>query len=117
VNAVLRPLLVLLLLLALPFQGVAASSMLLCAPATTAPAAMTAACHEPAAVRHDGGSHDGQHGKTSCASCCVGAAMAPAALPKLALARPEFIAIPFRAGHVPSVDPYVPERPPRSLFA
>ena len=36
---------------------------------------------------------------------------------RLALARPDFIAIPFRAGHVPSVDPVVPERPPRAVLA
>jgi hypothetical protein len=120
VNAILRPLLVLILLLALPFQGIAASGMLACAPVTTPPA-MTAACHEHAAALADGGRHEDarqdRHGKGSCSSCCVGAAMAPAVLLQLSLARPEFIAIPFRAGHVPRVDPAVPERPPRSFFA
>lgn len=120
-NAIFRPLLVLLLLLALPFQGIAASGMLACAPLTAAPATTAMACHEHSATKQDGGRHEDRqqdrHGKGSCASCCVGAAMAPAALLRLSAARPEFIAIPFRAGHVPSVDPSVPERPPRSFFA
>lgn len=142
-KAIHRPLLVLFLLLALPFQGLAAAGMLLCAPAAPAPAvaapamtmeghdhqamlrAMGAGGHDHAAMAHaDGGHGDQQHAghddgrnKGSCASCCVGAAMAPAVQLRLAPARPDFISIPFRAGHVPSVDPAVLERPPRSLLA
>ena len=140
-KALLRPLLVLFLLFALSFQGMAAASMLPCAPGAPAPAAMpmdapghdhqamlraqAAAAHDHAAMAHAGGvhdtgqhdGHDGKHGGGSCASCCVGAAMAPAAPLRLALARPDFIAIPFRAGHVPSVDPAVLERPPRLSLA
>ena len=139
-NRIFRPLLVWLMLLALPFQGFAAAGMLACVPA---PAAAASGGHDHAAMlralaaaRHDG--HDqasmahadrhrdggavtqdehGRHGNGSCASCCIGAAMAPAVQPRLALARPDFIAIPFRAGHVPSVDPVLPERPPRPTLA
>nr|WP_314547076.1 hypothetical protein [uncultured Massilia sp.] len=138
--------LVWLLLLALPIQGVAAAGMLPCVPA--APAATKQAAHAPmdastATAGHDhaamtakaagadahctpqqpdapSGCHDAgdRHGKGSCASCCVGCAMAPAALPlPLALASPDSISIPFRAGHVPSVDPTLLERPPRTRFA
>ncbi len=145
-NTVRRFLLVWLLVLALPFQGVASASMLLCAPALPpAPVAAQAMMksmdvkpHDHAAmlkamaaadkahgdhhggVEHDGHGHDGHghDGKSrTCADCCVGAAMAPAMLPVLALAPPQFISIPFRAGHVPSVDPTLPERPPRTTLA
>lgn len=148
-NAIFRPLLVWLLLLALPFQGVAAASMRPCvAVASSAAAPMGAPGHDHAAMlraqadaahgpgqpsaayggaghgacdghdghdSHDG--HDGRHGGGSCASCCIGAAMAPTVPPRLALARPEFISIPFQPGHLPSVDPSLPERPPRAILA
>jgi len=137
VNTVRRFLIVWLLVLALPFQGVASAGMLLCAPALPSapvapqaiPHAMDGKPHDHAAMlkamaaaepRHDGHGHDGrsQDGKSrTCADCCVGAAMAPAMLPVLALAPPQFISIPFRAGHVPSVDPTLPERPPRATLA
>lgn len=145
-----------LLLLALPFQGVAAAGMLPCAPpaavhavdvhvvdvhAVAAPLAghghavamagadnADAHCAMQATSKaasdaasygapdcHDGNAH---HGKGSCASCCVGAAMAPATLPTpLALATPDSSSIPFHAGHVPSVDPTLLERPPRARRA
>lgn len=137
---ILRSLLVWLLLLALPFQGLASAGVLACAPADPAPAH-----HAPAMVM-DGQPHDhaamletmaaqassadsghcadstprGDHhaGKPgACAACCIGAAMAPAVLPALPLAPADFISIPFRAGHVPSVDPALPERPPRTALA
>lgn len=130
-----------LLLLALPIQGVAAAGMLPCAPPAAVPAATAPmAGHGHAAAMagaqqadthcamqvasnaaptmpdcHDGGAH---HGKGSCASCCIGAAMAPPAVPlPLALATPASSSIPFRAGHVPSVDPTLLERPPRARRA
>jgi hypothetical protein len=139
VKSVVHLVLAWLLMLALPFQGVAAAGMLPCAPAATqltqlitAPAAhdhaamMAAAapadahCAMQAMPAEPAGCHDGdaRHGKGSCASCCVGAAMAPAALPLLpAPASPDSISIPFRAGHVPSVDPTLLERPPRARLA
>lgn len=136
-----------LLLLALPIQGVAAAGMLPCAPAVAAQMAHAPADASAATAGHDhaavmakaasadahcttqqqqqqpdtpSGCHDAgdRHGKGSCASCCIGCAMAPAALPlPLALASPDSISIPFRAGHVPSVDPTLLERPPRARFA
>ncbi len=135
------------MVLALPFQGVAAAGMLSCMPVTAPLAAPAAGAHDHAAMlhalaaaRHDGhdghrnastaqaGSHhgdghaihdghDGRHGNGSCASCCIGAAMAPGTPPRLALARPEFVSIPFRPGYLPSVDPSLPERPPRAILA
>jgi hypothetical protein len=132
-HTLVRSLLVWLLLLAVPFQGFASAAMLPCASATTmpghghhtVPAATGTPGHDHGAMLHamaktgqgHDGHGDGQHGNGSCASCCIGAAMAPAAQPRLALARPDFIAIPFRAGHVPSVDPVLPERPPRLILA
>ena len=144
-NLIHRFLLVWLLLLALPFQGIASASMLARAPSMTlqVPAAAHAAMagsmdvhgghcagalqaahqqpipHQQADSRQDapqpGAHHGGKAG--SCADCCAGAAMAPAVLPALVLAPPHFISIPFRAGHVPSVDPALPERPPRTALA
>lgn len=119
-NTVLRSLFVWLLLLALPVQGVAAARML---PHVAAPAAMAAAhaapaaqhCHDaaPAADAAAGEHHpDKRHG--ACADCCIAAAPVPAPFVPPACAPPS-VAIPFRAGHVPSVDPALPERPPRHL--
>jgi hypothetical protein len=138
-----RFLLVWLLLLALPFQGIAAAGMQARAPSVAMPvqadaqAAMATAMDahgghcaamRPAGPRdhslqrgsqQDGSQSAGHHGGKagSCADCCAGAAMAPAVLPALVLAPPHFISIPFRAGHVPSVDPALPERPPRTALA
>ena len=126
-----RLLLVWLLLLALPFQGLATAGMLPCAPALPSHAMahdkadMATPKDHSAADGHcaaeagpgkvHGGHHDGKSG--ACGDCCIGAAMAPALLPALVLAPPRFISIPFRAGHVPSVDPALPERPPRTALA
>jgi hypothetical protein len=87
-----------------------------------APAAQLPPCHrqtEMAATTakpaHE--DHAGEHAKGkcgTCAACNVGAAMAPC-LPALALAAPSTFSIPFRAGHLPSVDPVLPERPPSTL--
>lgn len=124
---VVHTILVWLLLLAVPFQGFAAAGMLPCAPVTPAPMAMQlagveghCAMHAAATPAADGKQldHKTAHGKSSCASCCAGAAMAPALMPTpVAPAGPDFVSIPFRAGHVPSVDPSLPERPPRTAFA
>jgi hypothetical protein len=124
VNTVLRSLFVWLLMLALPVQGLAAARML---PSASAPAAMTAAhlaapaahhCHDmPAATaaKAAGGDHrDKHHG--ACPGCCVAVALTSAPLVPPAFAPPSF-AIPFRAGHVASVDPVLPERPPRRRAA
>jgi hypothetical protein len=119
---------VLLLMLALPFQGIASARTLPCAPTQPSHhAAMQSIAgkpHDHAAMlkamasknSHDG-NHHGDSKAGSCADCCIGAALAPAALPVLALAPPPSVSIPFRAGHVPSVDPVLPERPPSATLA
>ena len=128
---VLQSLIVWLMLLALPLQGLASVGMLSCshdaAPAAATPVhanhavAQDEHAHHAAAVQaadaHDHVFHPG-HGKcSSCASCGVGAAMAPAAGPTLAHYGAPTASIDFIAGHVPSVDLALPERPPRFLRA
>jgi hypothetical protein len=139
VKSTLRFLLVCYLLLALPFQAFAAASMRLPAAVTqTAPATkQLPPCHQQMAMDHamdhgqapmakaapgdhQGDQHGAQHAKDkcgSCAACSVGAAMAPSLPAPLALAPPSAVSIPFRAGHLPSVDPVLPERPPSILPA
>jgi hypothetical protein len=121
VKSVLRTLLVCFLLLALPFQAFAAASMQpLAAPAQLPP------CHQQMAEGHmtktttADDNHAGQHDKRksgTCGVCCVGAALAAGLPTPLALAPPQFVSIPFRAGYLPSVDPVLPERPPSTLLA
>jgi hypothetical protein len=131
VRTILRSLLLWLVLLAVPFQGFAAATMLPCAPAKAASLAQAHGDHamhhagaQPAMRHHaqfqhndhDNAAHP-DHAKGKCAStasCCVGAAMAPALPAGFALAAPPSMTVPFRAGHVPSVHPPVPERPPSS---
>jgi hypothetical protein len=130
VKSTLRFLLVCYLLLALPFQAFAAASMRL--PAAAVPAVAAAKqlppCHQQMAMGQDqsamakaaaagdhGAAQHAQHAKDkcgTCAACCVGMAMAPSLPATLALAPPSTVSIPFRAGHLPSVDPVLPERPP-----
>jgi hypothetical protein len=135
VKTVLRSLFVWLLLLALPFQGVAAARMLPSVGAGNVAAAVHAApsthpCHEmgpgaaaghtvdgaTAADKHAADKHAAGKGHGACADCCIAVAPIPARVVPPAFAPPS-IAIPFRAGHVPSVDPSLPERPPRFLAA
>lgn len=119
-KTVMRALIVWLLLLALPFQGLAAARML---PSVSAPAAMAVthaepvvkSCHEMAVPRADHGDHQHKH-RSVCGDCCVVVALVPAPLVPPAFA-PASIAIPFDAGHLASADPTLPERPPRHLVA
>jgi hypothetical protein len=124
VKSIVRTLLVCFLLLALPFQAFAAASMLPRAgvgqPAELPP------CHQQMnmqAAAMDGKAQDhqpGQHAKAKCgagAACCVAAAPAPCLPAALALPEPGTASIPFHAGHLPSVDPVLPERPPSTLLA
>ena len=122
-NTVLRSLFVWLLLLALPFQGLAAARML---PSVSAPAVMTAAqaapitrhCHDVPAAHADkpsGGDHQDKH-RGACPGCCIVVALVSTPLVPPALAPPS-TAIPFRAAYVASVDPALPERPPRHFVA
>lgn len=132
-KALFRSLLLWLLLLAIPFQGIASAGMLLCAPlpaaahAVAAPAmaerhghdhaAMLAAAADAGNSAHDG--HDA-HGPTKCGSsgaCCIGAALAPSlpgALPELGVPSQS---IPFYSGCLPAVDLALPERPPQAVQA
>ena len=134
-KSIVRTLLVCFLLLALPFQAFAAASMLprvgepaasMLASMHEAPAAELPPCHQQMnmkAAAMDGKAHDhqsGQQAKSKCgagAACCVAAAPAPCLPAALALPPPGTASIPFRAGHLPSVDPVLPERPPSTLFA
>lgn len=118
-------------MLALPFQAFASASMLpRVVNASLAPHAMPAAelppCHQQMAKDHlakplaahegDAGQHDkGRCG--TCAACCIGAAMASSLPATLALAPPSTTSIPFRAAHLPSVDPVLLERPPSTFLA
>jgi hypothetical protein len=133
VKSILRSLLVCFLMLALPFQAFASASMLprvanASPAAQAAPAAELPPCHQQmakdhlamtnATPAHD--DHAGQHDKGkcgTCAACCVGAAMASGLPAALALAPPSATSIPFHAGHLPSVDPVLLERPPSTLLA
>jgi hypothetical protein len=134
VHTLFRSLILWLALLAVPFQGFAAATMLPCAPATSAPQAnghgTQAAGHGHAAMhKHnapaghaasDSGAAHGHHASAkcgSCAACCIGAAMAPAPTLAVASIAPQSVSIPFDAGHLPAVHPTLPERPPKSSLA
>lgn len=129
-KTILRSLFVWLLLLALPFQGLAAARMLpsVGAPATVAAvhaAPMAQGCHDmpvvhaaKAAADHPDkreNTHGNKH-HSACADCCIVVAPVPAPFVPPAFAPPS-IAIPFHAGQPASVDPVLPERPPRRLVA
>jgi hypothetical protein len=86
------------------------------AVASYLPAAMLAqAGHDRSCTLHGHGHERGC--ASSCGACCAAVALAPAPPSAPPAAAPAFVAIPFRAGHLPSVDPSLPERPPRTLFA
>jgi hypothetical protein len=116
-----RLLLVCYLLLALPFQAFAAASM----RPLAAPAKQHQQQHRPCHRQMNMGDvhkndHAAQHAKGkcgTCAACCVGAAMAPGLPTALAPAPSGATSIPFHAGHLPSVDPVLLERPPSTLLA
>jgi hypothetical protein len=132
-----------LMLLALPLVSQAAAAALPChhvqaQAVAVRMAGMDGAAHGAPVVMHDqagrtqdcalrghgehrAGNHDHDHGRcghcASCGACCAGVALAPALPTAPPGAGAAFVAIPFRAGHVPSVDPSLPERPPRALLA
>ena len=110
-KSIARFLLVCFLLLALPFQAFASASML--------PSAGQPPCHQQMTAAMDG-DHAGQHDKAqcdTCAACHVGAAVA-SGLPAMPAPPPAgTVSIPFRAGHLPSVDPVLLERPPSIALA
>jgi predicted lipid-binding transport protein (Tim44 family) len=141
-KALFRSLLLWLLLLALPFQGVASASMLLCAPLAAAAqpasqaqampaghdhAAMLAAAktHNPAAdAAQSGAGHDsaGGHGQSGAkcgtpGACCVGASL----VADISVAVPSMPSgsqpVPFRARILRAVDLAGFERPPKYFLA
>jgi hypothetical protein len=132
VNTFLRSLIVWLLMLALPYQGVAAAAMAACAPAQAMPIAVSAqhrmqtaqhpACHEVAAMAPSGDqqekpAHAGSARCAHCAACGVGAAVVPAGLPPLAVHAPPVASHPAADSGLPSVHLPQPERPPRPCLA
>lgn len=137
---IIRYLLVWLMLLALPFQGIASAAMLSCAQGAMqhpAPAAvMTAMQHDaamgeghchgqeqgqqrvlsaPAGHHGDAHGHDGRC--SACADCCIGAVLAPAPAPGVAALEAPAIFHHAAAGHLAAVDLALPERPPRFPLA
>lgn len=129
VHVCLRRALVWLLLLAIPFQGIASAGMLACTHASVqhgvaAPpaakqhaVASTEHCHDAGpqvakAKDHASAGHD-QERCSACAACCIGAAMAgtptiPAAPHTLSTRLPD-----TATGRLEAVDLALPERPPR----
>lgn len=129
-NILVKSLIVWLMLVAIPFQGFASASMLLCAP-MQAPAMEMAAstdhdhhamlmaqAMEPDSAApadgHDAANHHDGGKCNTCASCCFGAAMAPAGIARLPAESPQLAAFHFEAGHVARVDLALPERPPQT---
>lgn len=124
----LRRALVWLMLLAIPFQGIASAGMVACAHAAATVAVMAphqeappAHCHEAAKPSGHGQDqhHDQDHDErcSACAACCIGAAMAgaptiPAAPQTLSARLAE-----APTGRLEAVDLALPERPPRLPLA
>jgi hypothetical protein len=131
-KTVLKAFIVWFMLLAVPVQGFASVTMLLCEPLSLASSHNSS--HDHAGTQHDhqammaaagmdhddGGSATGHHagGKcSSCASCYLGAAMTPSYPTPLPVQAPYSGVIPFASSQIPSVDLALPERPPQSSFA
>jgi hypothetical protein len=114
------------MLLAIPYQGFASATMMLCADA---PAATTAGGHDHAAMlaHADDGGHDSDHGahgahgkathegmKCGGAACCAASMLAPAFALRLPPPDAGSEAIPFSSCFLPTVDLAHPERPPQA---
>jgi len=115
-----------LMLVALPFQGFASASMLLCGPAKPAAQAAQGGHHGHAVAQasghHGHDQHDDQAGQGGChgstmGDCCVGAALAYA-LPQAA-SHPQLAERLRLRDPVPPlpVDLALPKRPPRATLA
>jgi hypothetical protein len=142
VNTLLRSLIVWLLMLALPYQGLAAAAMVAYAPAhgkpVPAPATPKAQhaqqaqhaqyemgrppCHETASkVDAAGKGGHTAHGAAAtcgnCAACGIGAAALPVSFPALAASPPPVVSILVADNWLPSVHLAQPERPPRPRLA
>lgn len=124
----------LLLLLALPVQGVMAATMLPCAlaPAVSMAVSMPSMHrggplhdhqHMLAAQKaqqhhaHDNASQHHHDGKNcnACSACCPGNLMTTSLT--VAAMPPQFTAIPFKTGFVALVALALPERPPQAFMA
>jgi hypothetical protein len=136
VNTLLRTLTLWLVLLAVPFQGVAAAAMLGCATGHMPPAPPVAIPADAGQAHHGmpGGEHHAtpaadtgaghhamQHHGTAkcgaCSACSIGAAIAPAPVLALPVHAPPRLAAFFSNSLLPSVDLALPERPPRFVLS
>lgn len=119
-----KVLIVWLMLVAIPFQGYAAASMLPCAPAQVTTVSMVVmdmsaehCAHMATAApqQDDQPDHSApHHGKCSACASCFGAVMAPP-MPVVPVPHvtPELALFHFTVGHVARVDLALPERPPK----
>lgn len=138
VKTLLKSLIVWLMLLAIPFQGFASATMLVCAPMDSAPqlaamvnapvvhhrgddAGMVSQHHDHAShavhstAADDAAAHHHAGGKcNSCATCCFGAIMAPSSASRVAAEEPQFSFLSFEVDRIASVDLAHPERPPQA---
>lgn len=120
-RSVAKILIVLLMLVALPLRGYAAIAAELChehhggVPATHSPAHDHAADHgddsQPGSLDHSGFTSVCGH----CASCCVGASLAPDAASQIAFASAGASAIPFHGSSASGRVPETLDRPPLAL--
>jgi hypothetical protein len=130
VKTLLKSLIVWLMLLAIPFQGVASATMLVCAPIDSAPqrAAVASAvagphqhhaAHADAADKADkAAAHHHAGGKcNSCATCCFGAIMAPSTASRVPAEVQHFAFISIEIDQIASVDLAHPERPPQTSLS
>ena len=132
-NTFFKTLIVWIIVLAVPLQGFASTTMMLCAPAPPASApsqqmnmphdhqamlaAQAAGGKSAAAAEHDATPR--AHAASKCgasSACCFGVAMSPSTALVLSCEALTFETIPFDAGKTPSVDLAGPERPPQSLL-
>jgi hypothetical protein len=143
VKVLLKSLLVWFMLLAVPLQGYASATTLLCAPLGTASGttvllqatgtahdhrAMSAArhadhmhatgadasTHQADASGKPSASHHASAKCDSCSDCCFGAVMAASQATRVPVDAQQFTFIPFDPGSVPAVDLALPERPPQA---
>ena len=134
-NTLLRSLIVWLLMLALPWQGMAAAAMVGCAPAPLPAVSMHAAhgaarppCHEGMAMQdkatqqaeqpeQKSGPHHGSAAKCAACAACGIAAVLPAAFSPFAPAPPPRLLALLAERVLPTVHLDQPERPPRFFLA
>jgi hypothetical protein len=144
VKILVKSLIVWVLLLAVPFQGFASATMLLCAPMqsrdlVTLTGAASSQHHEhnsilagqyaemdcqvpnaDATTPHGGdhystGVHHDSSNCNACATCCFGTSMPPSVL--VAFEAQPIAVIPFDTGFIPAVALALPERPPQASLA